>query len=92
MKVTMTAPPPPYQTAPDRPAAKRKLPRWAWITTPSTPDTPATDQQSTPDSGTVDVYYSNCTAVRAGGKAPLYRGQPGYRAGLDRDNDGVACE
>jgi type IV secretory pathway VirB10-like protein len=38
------------------------------------------------------VYYANCTAVRAAGKAPLYRGQPGYRAPLDRDNDGVACE
>jgi Excalibur calcium-binding domain len=24
--------------------------------------------------------------------APLYRGQPGYRSALDRDDDGVACE
>ena len=39
-----------------------------------------------------NVYYANCTAVRNAGKAPLYRGQPGYRPGLDRDNDGVACE
>lgn len=39
-----------------------------------------------------DVYYANCDAVRAAGKAPLYRGQPGYRPGLDRDNDGIACE
>lgn len=38
------------------------------------------------------VYYKNCAAVRAAGKAPLYRGQPGYRPGLDRDHDGVACE
>lgn len=38
------------------------------------------------------VYYANCDAVRAAGKAPLYRGQPGYRAGLDGDDDGVACE
>lgn len=38
------------------------------------------------------VYYANCTAVRAAGKAPLYKGQPGYRAALDRDGDGVACE
>ena len=38
------------------------------------------------------VYYANCDAVRAAGAAPLYRGQPGYRAGLDRDGDGVACE
>ncbi|MFC5595951.1 excalibur calcium-binding domain-containing protein [Deinococcus cellulosilyticus] len=41
---------------------------------------------------TSGVYYANCDEVRAAGKAPLYRGQPGYRAGLDRDNDGIACE
>ncbi|MEP7179029.1 MAG: DUF1524 domain-containing protein [Pseudonocardiales bacterium] len=39
-----------------------------------------------------DTYYPNCAAVRAAGRAPLHRGEPGYRAGLDRDNDGVACE
>ncbi len=39
-----------------------------------------------------DVYYANCAAVRAAGRAPLRRGQPGYRSGLDGDSDGVACE
>ncbi|QQQ76758.1 excalibur calcium-binding domain-containing protein [Saccharothrix sp. 6-C] len=38
------------------------------------------------------AYYANCDAVRAAGAAPLYAGQPGYRAALDRDKDGVACE
>jgi hypothetical protein len=38
------------------------------------------------------TYYANCDAVRAAGAAPLHRGQPGYRPGLDRDGDGVACE
>lgn len=38
------------------------------------------------------VYYKNCDAVRAAGKAPLLRGEPGYRTGLDRDLDGEACE
>lgn len=38
------------------------------------------------------VYYKNCSAVRAAGKAPLYRGQPGYAPHLDRDHDGIACE
>lgn len=38
------------------------------------------------------VYYKNCVAVRAAGKAPLHRGDPGYRPELDRDNDGIACE
>jgi hypothetical protein len=39
-----------------------------------------------------NVYYPNCDAVRAAGRAPLLRGQPGYRSGLDRDNDGKACD
>jgi len=36
--------------------------------------------------------YPNCDAVRAADKAPLLRGQPGYRSALDRDGDGRACE
>lgn len=36
--------------------------------------------------------FRNCSAARAAGAAPLYRGQPGYGAHLDRDNDGIACE
>jgi endonuclease YncB( thermonuclease family) len=38
------------------------------------------------------AYYANCAAAKAAGAAPLHRGEPGYRSGLDRDNDGVACE
>lgn len=38
------------------------------------------------------TYYKNCTAVRAAGAAPIYRGQPGYAPHLDRDGDGTACE
>ncbi|CAO1654516.1 DUF1294 domain-containing protein [Parasphingorhabdus sp. NYA22] len=38
------------------------------------------------------AYYRNCAAARSAGAAPLYRGQPGYRSPLDRDNDGIACE
>ena len=44
------------------------------------------------DGDSSDVYYKNCAAVRAAGKAPLYKGQPGYSTKLDRDGDGVACE
>ena len=36
--------------------------------------------------------FANCAQVRAAGLAPIDRGQPGYAAHLDRDNDGVACE
>lgn len=39
-----------------------------------------------------ELYFKNCSEARAAGAAPLRRGQPGYRAALDRDNDGVACE
>lgn len=46
---------------------------------------------SSPNSGS-SVYYPNCKAARAAGAAPIYAGQPGYRPGLDRDGDGVACE
>lgn len=38
------------------------------------------------------AYYPNCAAARAAGVAPIYAGQPGYRPGLDADNDGIACE
>ncbi|MEV0214392.1 excalibur calcium-binding domain-containing protein [Micromonospora sp. NPDC050695] len=37
-------------------------------------------------------YYKNCDAVRAAGADPLYPGEPGFRAELDRDGDGEACE
>lgn len=43
-------------------------------------------------SSTSEVYYANCTEARAAGVAPLRIGEPGYRSGLDRDKDGVACE
>ncbi|MGJ4101108.1 excalibur calcium-binding domain-containing protein [Corynebacterium macclintockiae] len=37
-------------------------------------------------------YFSNCSEAKRAGAAPLYAGSPGYRSGLDRDGDGVACE
>lgn len=48
--------------------------------------------QSTEPQSNGSVYYPNCTAARAAGAAPLYRGQPGYGRHLDRDDDGKACE
>lgn len=38
------------------------------------------------------VYYQSCAAAKAAGVAPLHRGEPGYRVGLDGDDDGIACE
>ena len=37
-------------------------------------------------------YFRSCNEARAAGVAPMYRGEPGYRSGLDGDNDGIACE
>jgi hypothetical protein len=42
--------------------------------------------------GSASVYYPNCDAARAAGAAPLRVGDAGYRARLDRDGDGRACE
>ena len=39
-----------------------------------------------------DVYFRGCNEARAAGAAPILRGQPGYRPGLDGDGDGIACE
>lgn len=40
----------------------------------------------------VDAYYSGCNEARAAGVTPIYRGEPGYREGMDGDGDGIACE
>ncbi|RGN75785.1 calcium-binding protein, partial [Bacillus cereus] len=53
----------------------------------------AQQAQAQPAAGNAsNTYYKNCAAVRTAGKAPLYKGQPGYSSHLDRDGDGVACE
>lgn len=38
------------------------------------------------------THFRYCREAWAAGVAPLRRGDPGYRPGLDGDNDGVACE
>ncbi|MBP2000665.1 hypothetical protein J2Z69_001696 [Paenibacillus shirakamiensis] len=38
------------------------------------------------------LYFKNCTAAKNAGYFNILRGEPGYRATLDRDHDGVACE
>jgi len=55
-----------------------------WRQSTRTPEQLAAVEQS--------VYYANCDAARAAGAAPIYRGQPGYREGMDGDSDGIACE
>ncbi|WP_435068489.1 excalibur calcium-binding domain-containing protein [Amycolatopsis thermoflava] len=78
-----TMPPvaPPPVTVPPAPASTPK---------PAAPK-PST-QKPTEEPDTSSVYYANCDAARAAGAAPIYVGEPGYRAALDRNKDGVACE
>ncbi len=59
---------------------------------PTPSPSPAPARPTAGPSTAAGVYYANCAAVRAAGKAPLYRGQPGYRAALDGDGNGVACQ
>ncbi len=59
---------------------------------PVLPPAGSSPRDSTGDSAGGSPYYSNCSAARAAGAAPLYRGTPGYRAGLDRGDEGVTCE
>ena len=37
-------------------------------------------------------YWSGCRSAKAAGTAPIYVGEPGYRAEMDGDGDGIACE
>jgi Excalibur calcium-binding domain len=53
---------------------------------------PSTSTTSPAPTTGSSVYYPNCRAACDAGAAPIYRGQPGYRPPLDRDNDGIACE
>lgn len=77
-----TSTPAPSEPAAPAPAASAPAPA------APAPAAPAPAAPAAP----ADVYYKNCDAVRAAGKAPLYRGQPGYDSHLDRDGDGIACE
>ena len=78
-------------SAPVRAAQPAPSPAPAPARQPAPAPAPAPAPQPVPAPSS--VYYANCAAVRAAGKAPLLLGQPGYAAPrLDRDNDGVACE
>lgn len=62
--------------------------------TPGPPPSPAAPRASERRAAAAEasVYYAGCREAQAAGATPLYRGQPGYRAGMDGDGDGVACE
>jgi micrococcal nuclease len=80
-------PPPPPPPPPPQPPPRLQAPEPA----PQPEPAPEPEPASEADDGGL-AYYDNCSDVRAAGAAPLYAGDPGYRSGLDRDGDGVACE
>jgi cell wall-associated NlpC family hydrolase len=41
---------------------------------------------------TSQVYYATCADAVAAGVAPISKGSPGYRIGLDTNRNGIACE
>lgn len=101
---TVTAPPAPRVTV-TAPAETVTAPAETVTVTPApvtvTVEVPVASDQASGGLGFVappaggdapSAYYANCSEARAAGAAPLYRGEPGYRPGLDRDDDGVACE
>lgn len=63
---------------------------------PAAPANPAPPVQQAPAPVVVapdtSVTYAKCDDVRAAGKAPIHRGDPGYSGNLDRDGDGIGCE
>lgn len=63
-----------------------------YTSTPKAAPRSSSTLNSTAPSSVSSVYYKNCAAARAAGAAPVYRGQPGYGAHLDRDADGIGCE
>ncbi|MEU0990790.1 excalibur calcium-binding domain-containing protein [Streptomyces sp. NPDC005953] len=80
-----TAPSPEREEAePNKPKRKPK-PK-------STPKTTGSGGSTSTGGGGGNVYYKNCTAVRAAGADPIRTGDPGYGFHLDRDRDGIACE
>jgi Excalibur calcium-binding domain len=62
------------------------------ITPPGRSDASAPPTASTVQAVVSTTYYAGCNEARAAGAAPISRGQPGYREGMDGDNDGIACE
>lgn len=76
-----------------RPSVRKPKPQPTATTRTTAPRPTATaTPTATSTKSTGATYYKNCTAVRAAGADPIYRGQPGYGSHLDRDGDGVACE
>ena len=80
------------QSCPDQPAYRSSLGSALVARTPAPTTSPtATAVAVSGDAGS-GAYYANCSAAYAAGVRSIPRGAPSYRAELDRDDDGVACE
>lgn len=84
-----TATPSPSVTAKPSPSATKTPTPSPTTALPTTTVPPAATPPPPPPQS---VYFANCAEAKRAGAAPLHRGEPGYRSGLDRDGDGVACE
>ncbi|GAB3206206.1 hypothetical protein GCM10027262_14460 [Nocardia tengchongensis] len=84
------APVPFVAPAPTTPAAQPSVaPEPVPAPAPAPPPAAAPAPQTT---SAPSVYYGSCAEAKRAGAAPIRRGEPGYRSGLDRDGDGIACE
>lgn len=81
----------PQPTTPVVPAQPVPVPDIETTRPPSTTSYYAPPAPLIPQSP-ASAYYDSCADARQAGVAPLYLGEPGYRSGLDRDGDGVACD
>jgi hypothetical protein len=74
------------------PAEAAVVPSTVTVTAPTVPPVTVTVTSLAASAPPSPVRYADCGAVTRAGAAPLYRGEPGYRAALDPDGDGIACE
>ena len=51
----------------------------------------ATGSSGLTQTGSAGGTFKNCDEARAAGRAPLFRGEPGYSPHLDPDGTGMAC-
>ncbi|WP_327096116.1 excalibur calcium-binding domain-containing protein [Nocardia vinacea] len=75
------------------PAALADVPTGSAGTGSSAIDTgsAATGSAGMSQTGSAGGAFANCDEARAAGRAPLFRGEPGYGPHLDPDGDGFAC-
>jgi hypothetical protein len=58
----------------------------------ASPDSTVVDPQGRLRAPQEGDWWIRCAHAQAAGTAPIFANEPGYRAGLDADGDGIACE